>query len=148
MTGNETIKQRIWYGWWAITEGGAAAVDELVYGDHWSLHFYVLVVINTKTVVAKWQKPATAAAAAAGKRQPNILYMQCVRDGVQQTAMQYRKMGVREGHITFSVQSSRTASEHLGRTRSAHYISYVLFSIFQQIVSTINLICELVYILI
>lgn len=106
-----------------------------------------LVVINTKTVVAKWQKPATAAVAtaAAGKQQPNILYMQCVRDGVQQTAMQYRKMGVRGGHITFSVQSSRTACEHLGRTRFAHYISYILLSI---LVSTVNLIYELVYILI
>lgn len=31
--------------------------------------------------------------------------------------LQYRKMGVRAGHITFSVQSSRTASEHFGRTR-------------------------------
>ncbi len=63
-------------------------------------HFFAcLVVINTKTAVAKWQKPSTAAAAA-GQQQPNILYMQCVRDGVQQTAMQYRKMGVRAGHIT------------------------------------------------
>lgn len=98
---------------------------------HLSLHFNVcLVAINTKTAVAKWQKPATAAvaaaaaaAAAAGEQQPNILYMQYVRDGVQQTAMQYRKMGVRARHITFSVQSSRTASERLGRTRFAHYIS-------------------------
>lgn len=97
------------------------------------------------TAVAKWQKPATAAvaSAAAGKQQPNILYMQCLRDGVQQTAMQ---MGVSVLHITFSVQSSRTASEHLGRTYFAHYISYILFSIFQQIVSSIKMIYKLVYI--
>lgn len=42
--------------------------------------------INTKTAVAKWQKPATAAAA--GKQQANILYMQFMSSGVQQTAVQ------------------------------------------------------------
>lgn len=104
-----------------------------------------LVVINTKTTVDKWQKTATAAvvSAAAGEQQPNILYMQCLRDGGQQTAMRYRKMGVRAGHITFSVQSSKTASEHLGRTYFAHYISYILFSILQQIASSIKMIYEL-----
>lgn len=99
--------------------------------------------------MAKWQKRATAAvsaAPAAGKQQPNILYMQCMRDDVQQTAMQYRKIGMGAGHVTFSVQSSRTVSEPLGRARFAHYISYILFSVLRQIVSTANLIYESVYI--
>lgn len=33
----------------------------------------------------------------------HTVYAVCMRDGVQQTAMQHRKMGVRVGHITFSV---------------------------------------------
>lgn len=104
-----------------------------------------LVVIDTNTAAEKWQETATAAvsSAAAGEQQPNILYMQRLRDGGQQTAMRYSKMGVSAGHITFSVQSSRTASEHLGRTYFAHYISYILFSIPQQIASSIKMIYEL-----
>lgn len=69
--------------------------------------------------------------------------MQCARDAVQQTVMQ-KDGGVSAGHITFSVQSSRTASEHLGRTHFAHYISYILHSVLQQIVSSMEMIYELV----
>jgi len=43
------------------------------------------------------------------------------------------------------VQSSRTASEHLGRAHFAHYISYILFSILQQMASGFKMIYELGY---
>lgn len=55
-------------------------------------------------------------------------------------------MGISAGHITFSVQSSRTASERLGRTHLAHYISYTLLSIFQQMASSFKMIYGLVHI--
>ena len=131
------------------TSTGWACLAQSYFSHSW-LHFCVYYLShNMKTVVAKWQKEATAAvsaAMAAGKQQPNILYMQRMRDDVQQTAMQYRKIGMGAGHITFSVQSGRTVSEPLGRARFAHYISYILFSVLRQIVSTANLIYESVYI--
>lgn len=43
----------------------------------------------------------------------------CIRSvlGTVSSRLQYRKMGVRAEHISCSVQRSRTASEHFGRTR-------------------------------
>lgn len=96
--------------------------------------FAGLVALNTKT---RGDKTAEAAAAAADAVS--------VRDGVQQTAMQ-KDGGLSARHITLSVQSSRTASERLGRAHFAHYISYILFSILQQMALSFTVIYGLGYV--
>lgn len=87
----------------------------------------------------------TAATAITGKHQASTLPMQCLRDGVQRTAMQ-KDGGVSAGHITFTLHRSGAASEHLGKTHFGHYIPYILFSILQQMASGFKLIYELGYI--